>query len=379
MTTTSAPSRPAAAPEQPEQERVSAFGGLSRVMLLGFVRDRGALFFTLIMPLMFLLLFGALYKSGGTPHVKIAEVGQVQLLDTAEAALQGQPNNPLAALEITKYTDESAALEKVKKGELDGLVEQGTDGRVVVRYSQGDQVKASTVQGIMNGLVQAANQQAAGTKPPFSMDLGQVEDKALKPIQYLTPGLLGYAVAMGAVYGASFTLVSWRKKRVLRRLRLTPVSTGTIVAARVGVSVLVALAQTGLFLAVATMPFFGLKLTGNWWLVLPLVVCATIAFMSIGLVTGAVAKSEEAANGINQMLILPMSFLGGAFIPLDFAPGWLQTVSHALPLRYLIVSAKSVLSQGGGLMDVLPSMGGLLAFAAVMALIASRFFNWDDA
>ncbi|GAA4867470.1 ABC transporter permease [Kitasatospora terrestris] len=376
MTTTSAPSRPAVTPpERPGGERGNAFTGLSRVMLLGFVRDRGALFFTMIMPLMFLLLFGALYKSGGTSHLKIAEVGQVQLLD----AVKGQQDGPLAALEITQYSDESAALEKVRKGELDGVVKQGQDGRIAVRYSQADQVKAGTVQGIMNGLVQAANQEASGVKPAFALDLEQVEDKSLKPIQYLTPGLLGYAVAMGAVYGASFTLVSWRKKRVLRRLRLAPVSPGMVVGARVGVSVLVALAQTGLFLAVATLPFFGLKLTGHWWLVLPLVLCATIAFMSIGLVTGAVSKSEEAANGLNQMIILPMSFLGGAFIPLDFAPGWLQTVSHAMPLRYLTVSAKSVLSQGGGLVDVLPAMGGLLVFAAVMSLIAWRFFNWDDA
>jgi ABC-2 type transport system permease protein len=29
-------------------------------------------------------------------------------------------------------------------------------------------------------------------------------------------------------------------------------------------------------------------------------------------------------------------------------------------------------------MDALPAMGGLLAFSAVLCLIAWRFFNWDD-
>lgn len=357
------------------KERVSSFASLSRVMLVGFVRDRTALFFTLAMPLMFLLLFGVLFKSAGASHVKIAQVGQVQVLDSVQGAGRADLEK---VVEITRFSDEKAALEKVRKGDLDGLVEDGPGGQVVLRFSATDAVKAGTVQSIVNSLVQGANQTATGQKPAFTLAPSQVEDQSLKPIQYLTPGLLGWAIATGAVFGTSFTLVNWRKKRVLRRLRLAPVSIGSVVAARVAVSVVVAFAQTAIFLLVATMPFFGLKLTGNWLLVLPLVVCATIAFMSIGLLTGSVAKSEEAANGINQVIVLPMSFLAGAFFPLDGAPGWLQTVSHLLPLRYLVTSAQSVLTRGGGLMDVLPAMGGLLAFAAVLTAISWRFFSWDD-
>lgn len=368
-----APAAGGPAPDGPE--KANAFVGLSRVMLLGFLRDKGTLFFTLALPLMFLVLFGVLYKGGGTSHVKVAEVGQVKLLDQ----VQDQKDGPLSVLEITRFTDQDAALAKVKKGELDGLVAEGPNGTLVLRFSQADQVKSGTVQGIMNSLVQSANQAASHSAPAFTLDASKVEDDSTKPIQYLTPGLLAYAIAMGAVYGASFTLVTWRKKRVLRRLRLAPVSAGTVVGARVLVSVLVALAQTGLFLLVAQLDFFGLKLTGNWFLVVPLVVCATLAFMSIGLVTGSLAKTEESANGMNQLIILPMSFLGGAFIPLDFAPNWLQDVSKVLPLRYLIVPAKSVLSQGGGIADVLPAMGVLLAFTAVLCGVAWRFFNWDDA
>ncbi|MDH6578305.1 ABC transporter permease [Kitasatospora sp. MAP5-34] len=359
-----------------EKERVSTFVSITRVMLTGFMRDRTALFFTLAMPLIFLLLFGVLTKNAGTSHVKIAEVGQVAVLDS----MPGDSRTELEkAVTITKYDDESVALQKVKKGDLDGLVEQGPNGQVVLRFSMSDQVKAGAVQTIVNSVVQQANQAASGQQPKFTLAPSQVEDNSLKAIQYLTPGLLGYAVATGAVFGTSLTLVNWRKRRVLRRLRLAPVSIGSVVAARVAVSVVVAFVQTAIFLVVATMPFFGLKLTGNWWLVLPLVVCATIAFMSIGFLTGAIAKTEEAASGISQIILLPMSFLGGAFIPIDNAPHWLQTVSRALPMRYLVTSAQSVLSKGGGVMDVLPAMGGLLAFAALFTAISWRFFSWDDA
>ncbi|MFJ8434118.1 ABC transporter permease [Kitasatospora sp. NPDC094019] len=377
--TTAAPApapAPGGTPPAPaERERVSAFASLSRVMVVAFVRDRAAMFFVLLFPLMFLMLFGTLLKGASSPHAKVEQVGAVRLLDS----VQGDARTGLdQVLTITKGDDEAAALEKVRKGDLDAMIKEGPDGKVVVRYSAADQVRSGSVQGIVNSVVQQANQAATGKPPAFVMESSPVEDGSLKPIQFLTPGLLGWAVATGAVFGAALTLVGWRKKMVLRRLRLAPVSAGAIISSRIAVSVLTALVQTAVFLAVATLPFFGLKLTGDWWLIVPLVVCATIAFMSIGLLAGSVAKTEEAANGISQIIVLPMSFLSGSFFPTDGMPGWLEAISQALPLRHLVTASQSVLSRGGGVMDALPTMGGLLLFAAVLTGISWKLFRWED-
>ncbi|MFJ4092819.1 ABC transporter permease [Kitasatospora sp. NPDC089913] len=375
--TTAAPAQAPAPDSAPpaERERVSAFASLSRVMIVAFVRDRSALFFVLLFPLMFLLLFGTLLKGASSPHAKVEQVGAVRVLDS----VQGEARSGLEqVLTITRGDDEAAALEKVRKGDLDAMIKEGPDGKVVVRYSAADQVRSGSVQGIVNSVVQQANQAATGKPPAFVMESSQVEDGSLKPIQFLTPGLLGWAVATGAVFGAALTLVGWRQKKVLRRLRLAPVSAGSVIASRVAVSVLTALTQTAVFLVVATTPFFGLKLTGDWWLIVPLVVCATIAFMSIGLLAGSVAKTEEAANGISQIIVLPMSFLSGSFFPTDGMPGWLDAISRALPLRHLVTASQSVLSRGGGVMDALPTMGGLLLFAAVLTGISWKLFRWED-
>jgi ABC-2 type transport system permease protein len=44
-----------------------ALRSLSRAMLLGYIRDRTTLVFTLLIPVMFLVLLGSIYKSSGTP------------------------------------------------------------------------------------------------------------------------------------------------------------------------------------------------------------------------------------------------------------------------------------------------------------------------
>jgi len=231
---------------------------------------------------------------------------------------------------------------------------------------------------VFSGIVQAANQAASPHPPAFQLATEQVEDKSLKPIQYLTPGLLGWAIASGGAFAAAITLVNWRQNKLLRRLRLAPVSTSSVVTARITVSIAVGIVQMFVFLAIATLPYFGLKLTSSWWMAIPVVICGTLAFLSIGLLVGAVARTQQAATALANLIILPMAFLGGAFIPLTFAPQWIQQVSYVLPLRYLVVGMQNVMSRGDGPASALPAMGILLAFSAVLTLIAVRVFRWDE-
>jgi len=354
----------------------SGFTSLSRAMALGFVRDRTAVFFTVLFPLMFLVLFGGIFKDQSAPKVEVAQIGSVALLDQIPADGRAELDK---VLQVDKTDDRAAALEKVRKGDVDAAVEQ--DGqRIVLHYSATDQVKAGTVRGLFNSLVESGNLAAAGvTKPAFTLDTQQVEDESLKTIQYITPGLLGWAIATGATFGAALTLVTWRQKKILRRLRLSPVRTTSLVGARVGVSVGIALAQMAIFIGVAAIPYFGLRLSDSWWMAIPLVIAGTLAFLSIGLFAGAFAKTAEAASAIANLVVLPMAFLSGAFFPLEGAPGWLQAISKVFPLRHLVDSMQDVMVRGEGPGSALPTIGLLLAFTVVVGGIAAALFRWDDA
>jgi ABC-2 type transport system permease protein len=280
---------------------------------------------------------------------------------------------------VEKAGDRTAALDEVRKGDADAVVEQ-QGSTVVLHFSAADQVKAATVVGLFNNLVQSGNLVAAGvTTPAIQLEPQQVEDESLQAIQYFTPGLLGWAIATGAMFGAALTLVTWRQKKILRRLRLSPVSTGTIVGARVGVSVVIALVQTAIFIAVALIPFFGLKLSAYWWMCIPLIIVGTLAFLSIGLLAGSFSKTPEAATAVANLIVLPMAFLSGAFFPLQGAPAWLQTVSQVMPLRHLVDGMLAVMVRGQPPSAVLPQIGILIGFAVVVSAIAVALFRWDDA
>jgi ABC-2 type transport system permease protein len=352
---------------------MNGFTSLSRAMFLGFVRDRAALIFSILLPVLFLLFFGSIYKNTSAPKINVITVGQVQLLTRARQA------DPVLAkvMTISHARSERAALADVRKGDDDAAVLEHGD-HIVVRYSIADQTKAGLVNSVLGSIVQAANQAASGKPPRFTLSASQVEDKSLKPIQYFTPGLLGWALASGATFGAAISLVSWRQNKLLRRLRLAPVGTGSIVAARIGIALAVGLIQLAVFLVIARLPYFGLQLTAAWWMAIPLVVCGILAFMSIGLLVGAIAKTQQAATSIANLIILPMAFLGGAFLPLDFAPDWVRQASYAMPLRYLVTGMQDVMARGEGPAAALPAIGILLGFTLIVSLFAVRMFRWDD-
>jgi ABC-2 type transport system permease protein len=353
---------------------MTALASLTRAMFSGFVRDRSALVFTILIPVLFLGLFGSIYKSSAAPKVSVVEVGRVPLLDEARAAAPAQLGQILT---VTHAASLPAALEDVRKGTYDASVQQH-GSTVLVRYSIADQTTAGIVQSVFSSIVTQANQARAGSAGGFRLQAAQVEDKSLKPIQYVAPGLLGWAIASGAAFGAAITLVTWRKDKLLRRLRLAPVSTASIVLARVGVSMVIAVIQLAAFIGLAVTPYFGLKLTSAWWMSIPIVLAGTLAFMSIGLLVGAFAKTQQAATSIANLIILPMAFLGGAFIPLDFAPAWIRDVSYAMPLRYLVTGMQDVMARGEGPAAGLPAIGILLGLAAAATLISLRVFRWDD-
>lgn len=347
---------------------------LARVMLVSFTRDRISLFFAILFPLFFLVLFGGIFKNQGASSIPVQQVGAVPLIDGLPPDARAEVGK---VLKLTRSDNEAAALDTVRKGDAVATVEQKGD-QLVVHYSAADQVSSGIVQGVLNSLIQQQNLAATGRPARYSLVSDQVEDKSLKTIQYVTPGILGWAIASGATAAAAFTLVQWRKNKLLRRLRLTPVGTGAIVTARVGVSIGIALVQTALFIGIAQLPYFGLKLSHYWWMSIPVVIAGTLAFLSIGLLAGAIAKTEEAAALITNLVVLPMAFLSGAFVPLDFSPPWVRTVANIFPLKHLVTGTQDVLVRGKGPASVLPELGILLGFAVVLAAIAVKAFRWED-
>lgn len=347
---------------------MSSFRSLSVAMLKGFVRDRVSLFFTFLFPMMFLVVFGLLFRDAGDTRTELAVVGDGPVVEALEST---------GAVELQRFSDAEAAVEQVRNGDLPGAL-LIRDEEVELRFAASDQARAGMVQGLVNGVVNQLNLAATGQPPALQLRIEQVEDTSLKPIQYIAPSILSWGIAVSASFGAALTLVSWRRKQVLRRIRLSPVPVTTVLTSRLLVTIGIAVVQAVLFTLVALTPVFGLQLNGQWWLTLPLLVAGVLAFFAMGMLAGAFTKTEEAASGVVNVVVLPMAFLSGTFFDINAAPAWLQTVSVVMPLRHMNDGMLDVMVRGQGAEALLLPIGVLLGFTLVVGAIAARLFRWED-
>lgn len=356
-----------AAHPQARVARWGQLGTLTLAMLRGFFRDRITIFFTFLFPLMFLMVFGLVFGSQATESIRIGVVGEGTVLDQL----------PEGIVDIQYYDTLEEAQEAVRRGDIPAVVSQ--DGsEVTLDYSAVDQVRSGTIRSIVGAVVGQANQSAAGEAPRFALTTQQVEANVLQPIQFITPGIMSWGIATSAAFGASLTLVAWRRRQVLRRVRLSPTPVWVVLGARVSLSLLVAVVQATVFVLVALLPIFGLRLSGSWWLALPVLVAGTLAFLAVGLLVGAISKTEEAASALANFIVLPMAFLSGTFFDIRAAPTWMQTLSQVMPLRHMNDGMLDVMVRGLGAGAIVGPVAILLGFALLVSALALRLFRWDS-
>ncbi len=365
-----------ATPVRPEETSTSASGLRSRAFLslvkalaLTWVRDRSQVFFNLLLPGMFLVLLVSVYGSGEAPTPRVLEVGDVPVLERAD------PDD----FEFDEAADLDVALAALADGDADAAIAQD-GGAVTVYYSQTNATLGELALGRLSALVDDANvavlSEASPQTPVLLLESDAADDRSLEPVQYLAPGILAWGIAISGVFGAAGTIVDWKRDKLLRRLRLTPASAGTFVAARITVSLLVALLQTALFLAVAVA--MGLRLSAWTWFAVPLVLLGTAAFLAIGVVLGGIAKTGPGAAGLSNMVTMPMAFVSGAFFAIGSAPSWVQGLSVFSPMRHLNEALQDVVVHGESPVAVLPEAGFMALFAALVALLAWKTFKFDE-
>jgi ABC-2 type transport system permease protein len=193
---------------------------------------------------------------------------------------------------------------------------------------------------------------------------------------YLVAGLLGYAVANTALGGLAITLVLRRELGILKRLRSTPLPgglyLGTVLLSNLVIVVLQSLTVIALGVLLFDADFPELPLS----FVAALMIGA-VSFAGLGLAAAALIRSAEAVGAVVNVIVLPMSFLSGAFGTTDNLPPVLELVADVLPLKYLIDLVLATYVDGEPITEHLGAIGVLVAWGAAGYLVAHARFGWE--
>jgi ABC-2 type transport system permease protein len=161
---------------------------------------------------------------------------------------------------------------------------------------------------------------------------------------YLFPGILGQSLAFGVI-GAGTATASDMTEGVIDRFRSMPVSRLAIISGEVMGQVceqLLGLVITVAFgLALGWDPHVtvvhGLELIG-------LVGLGMLAFTWCGVLVGMLVRSPDAVQGMGFIVILPLTFMAGTFVPIAGMDAIPRAIAQWDPISALVATVRSLTS-----------------------------------
>ncbi|MFM4677610.1 ABC transporter permease [Aeromonas media] len=327
-------------------------GALFYARNLEFVRDRAALVWNLLFPLLLVIGFSLIFSGPPKPLVQIGVVGE---LTTAY-----QPLTHIPLLKLIPYDDEARGALKVRHHQLDLLLSPAR-GHYWVNP---DAPQGAMAEYLLRQAVRAPLQREA------------LSGRAIRYGDWLLPGVIGMNLMFSGLFGVGFVIVRYRKNGVLKRLRATPLSAAEFLCAQLLSRVLITLVVSLLVFLVAYW-LLDVPLLGSGWLLLLIALVGGTAMASLGLLIAARIQNEELASGLLNLISLPMMFLSGVWFSLEGSPPWLQALGARLPLSQIIEAARAVMLEGAGWQAVAGTLGQVMVFALVCITLGAVLFKWS--
>lgn len=357
-----------------------------KINTLRTFRDRTALFFTFVFPLIFLFIFGGLFGNSSDVSFRVA------LVNDSQTPFAAKFTNDLKGNKIFKVSDNVTSLdqskEKMKRGELDATIVLPPDfgqqkdgqsypsGQAQVYYTQNSATAGQTLTPVLEAVFKGINKQYVPVDAPFTVVTKQINDKALTQFDYTFAGLVGFSIIGLGIFGPINVFPELKKQGILRRLHTTPLRVWQYFLSNMFTSAIVGLMTIAVMFVVA-ISVFHLKVIGNWFELLVFIVLGIVTISGIGLALGGWAKNERQAAPIGNVVSFPLMFLSGTFFPRFLMPHWLQNVSGLLPLTPVIDGLRLIATEGKHLTGLLPQLGLMAIWIVVIYAVAFRVFRWE--
>ena len=319
---------------------------------LEFLRDRGTLLFTTLLPLLVVVGMGFVFGGPERPLFKVGIV-TAKLDRDADAFLRER------YVQFVAESDTATGLHKLTHQQIDLLADLASPVRYWVNT---DSPKGYIAEKLLLAAHPGAQRQT-------------VTGKAVRYVDWLFPGILGMNMMFSCLFGVGYVVVRYRKSGFLKRLHATPLTAFEFLSAQV-------LSRLLLILFVTAVLYIGISLiigfhnAGNIVLLLLVAVLGALSMIALGLTIAARFSSEELVGGLLNLLTWPMMLLSGVWFSLEGSPRWVQWIAHVFPLTHALEAARAVMLDGAGLGAIAPNLMYLAATALAFLAFGAWSFRW---
>ena len=354
---------------------------LAKTLTLAYFRNKVALFFTFLFPLIFLIVFGFLFGSD-LPSINLGLVSQSQ------TSAANQLEEALLANEVFKIDQEKNFEDlklKLGRSQIDGILFLPADfgqikddgspsGDLQIIYNESDEELFGALSIVLDSLLREID---PSTQEPNFKTVGRpLKTLNLSAFDYVFPGILGFCILTLGIFSMSEGFIQDKKSKALLRIRLAPIKTWQFIAAVIANRVFIGLcALTVVFLV--SLLVFDFQLRGNPFSLFLFSIISLICLLGFGIAIAGWARNQNQASPISNLISFPMMFLSGVFFPVFLMPLWLQNVTAFIPLTAVVDGLRLIAAENKSLLELGPQLLIIAIWTALMYLIAARTFRWE--
>jgi ABC-2 type transport system permease protein len=243
----------------------------------------------------------------------------------------------------------------------------------LVLVSDPSDTSGQVVHSILISIANSFSNGIVGVGELIAFDSESASQETFTAVDYYLPGLVGAFIMSSTVVGVTSQNTEFRKRGIIKRLSLTPLSKVEWIIGSILAQTVLAFLITIVMFAVGWV-FLGVSAVPNL-IVVALIIVGAIQFSGLGMLIAGMIKDVESAVAASNAIVFPMMFLSGAFFPLDAAPEFIRTISNMLPLKYLIDGIRFGLISGfpEGAIINLAITSGLAGLLVVVGSITTRW------
>ncbi len=342
-----------------------------------------ALFFSLVFPIIFILIFGA-FGNEGPIRYRIALSADSDTSNIFFSALKWSP-----MVSIVQYSDTISQNNDLYKGKITSIlfIHPTKDSSGKEQYlvsTRSTTASSNTFQGfiqVLDYLQLKLQSQLSGNKNELiKIEHNEPEQiRKYRQIDFILPGMLGFSVLFSTLFGMAFLFYTLREQLVLKRFYASPVSRINILLG-VGASRLFFQLMNVVILVLFGHFFLNFTLIHGVFTFIDIVLMTIIMLallLGVGLIFSSISKTDANIPLLVNLFGFPQMMMAGTFFPIEVFPKWLQGICHILPLTQYNDAIRKISFEGLHITDCLEQLGILGIWILVIYVIAVRVLKWE--
>ena len=234
---------------------------------------------------------------------------------------------------------------------------------------------ATVIKNIVISVANAFNYRIIGATSVIEFKEESVVGRSYGAVDYYVPGIIAAFIMSNGIIALTSITSEFKRRGIIKRLSITPLTKFDWIIGNVLSQTLLSLILTAIMIFVGWIVFRVQAIPDA--LTIILIFLGSVMFSGLGMVLGGLVKDVEAASALGNAIAFPMMFLSGTYFPMEFMPSYLQSFARFLPLTYFSEGLRYALIYKYT-EGVLTNMAVVSALAVAFIILGSVVTRWKE-